>query len=60
MNEFCILECAYIFNIFVRDEGTFEFLNNMGWIFIGISAFNVLYNLSFAIYDTSGACWSKG
>ena len=60
INEFCILECAYIYNIFVRGEGTLEFLDNMGWVFLGISAFNILCNLSFVILDTTSTFWQNG
>ena len=60
MNEFSILECAYIYNIFVRGEGSIEFFNWIGWIFIGFSIFNTFYNLSFVFFDTFETCLKKG
>ena len=43
---------AHVFNIFLRGEGTDGFINNMGWVYIGISVFNILINLAIVLIDS--------
>lgn len=49
-NEFCILLCTHVYSIFLRGEGTVEFINISGWIYMGISCFNILINLAIVLF----------
>lgn len=45
-NEFCIIICAHLYNIFLRGDGNITFVNSTGWAFIGVTGANILGNLS--------------
>ena len=51
-NESTILACGYFYSIFMRGEGTVDFINNIGWIFIGIASLNVSVNMSLVTYES--------
>lgn len=51
-NEFSIITCAHIYNIFLRGEGTIGFINGTGWMFMAMAAFNILGNLCIVVMDT--------
>ena len=44
--------CAHFYNIFLRGEGTVEFLDGTGWSFMGVASFNILGNMSILILDS--------
>ena len=52
LNEVTVMLSAHVFNIFLRGEGTDGFINNMGWVYIGISVFNILINLAIVLIDS--------
>lgn len=45
-NEFCILLCAYVMNIFLAKAAPAPFMFNVGWVFMGISVFNIVVNFA--------------
>lgn len=56
-NELIIMFCSYIYNIFLRGEGTIEFINLIGWCFMGAAALNILGNMAIVIIET---LWDAG
>lgn len=48
-NEFGILMCAYVMNIFLQRSAPPSFMALMGWTFMGISMFNILINVALAV-----------
>ena len=51
-NELCVLGCSHLYNIFLRGEGGASFLGNIGWVYMGLSIFNILANLSIVLLET--------
>ena len=51
-NELCIMVCAHLYNIFLRGEGSLQFLNGTGWTFMGTAAFNIIGNMGIVIMDS--------
>ena len=51
-NEMTIMFCSHLYNIFLRGEGQIEFINYVGWSFIGASAFNILVNMAIVVIET--------
>ena len=49
--------CAHMYNIFLRGEGTIEFINGVGWTFITASALNILMNMSIVVFETIKEAW---
>jgi hypothetical protein len=44
-NEFCILGCTYVLNVFLNIAAPPQFMGKMGWVFMGIAIFNILTNI---------------
>jgi len=51
LNEFSILLCSYIMNIFLQGTASDDFYFNVGWVFMGVAIANVLSNVVFLIVD---------
>ena len=50
-NEFCILLCAYLMNVFLEGVAPAPFMTKIGWAFMGVSMFNILINVVGLIVD---------
>jgi len=44
-NEFCILQCAYLMHVFLNVAAPPSFMVKIGWVFMGITSFNILTNV---------------
>ena len=45
LNEFCILLCAYLMNVFLQINAPAKILVKIGWVFMGVAIFNILSNV---------------
>jgi hypothetical protein len=45
-NEFCILLCSYVMNVFLAKAAPPDFMFKTGWVFMGISIFNIVINFA--------------
>lgn len=52
LNEFCILLCAYVMNIFLQQAAPPWFMTIVGWVFMGVSVFNIICNVIVIVIDT--------
>jgi hypothetical protein len=50
-NELTIMFCAHLFNIFLRKEGTVDFINWIGWSFIIAASLNITINLAIVLFE---------
>jgi hypothetical protein len=44
-NEFTILMCAYLMNVFCEGVAPASFMTTTGWVFMGFSMFNISGNV---------------
>ena len=51
-NELCILLCCHLMTTFLNIAMPAEFAGVLGWVFVGVATFNVIFNLSCTIYTT--------
>jgi len=50
-NEFSILLCAYLMNVFLEGVAPATFMTQVGWAFMSFSIFNILINVVCLILD---------
>lgn len=51
LNEFCILMCCYLMNLFLYTNAPDSFFVKIGWAFMGVAIFNILSNAVILIVD---------
>ena len=51
-NELNIMVCCHLYNIFLRGEGSIDFINTIGWVFMGLTGINIVGNLSVVLFET--------
>jgi len=49
-----------LYNVFLRGEGNIGFINIIGWVFMGVSVFNIFTNLVFVLISSISNAGEKG